>query len=78
VHSDHSSVPVIRVPDAVQLSSYTTAGIENNKMLGGSPGAAAGSSIPAGFKPMPVPLPAGDPSPSHSVHPRTLNWTIAA
>jgi YVTN family beta-propeller protein len=62
VHSDRSSVQVIRVPDAAQLSGYTTAVIENNKMPGGNAGAAAAPSIHAGLKPLPVPLRAGDPS----------------
>jgi YVTN family beta-propeller protein len=62
VHSDRSSVQVIRVPDAAQLSGYTTAVIENNKMRGGDLGAAATPNIPAGLKPLPVPLRAGDPS----------------
>jgi YVTN family beta-propeller protein len=61
VHSDRSSVQVVRVPDAAQLSGYTTAVIENNKMLGGnSHGTALG--VHTGLKPLPVPLRAGDPS----------------
>jgi YVTN family beta-propeller protein len=62
VHSDRSSVQVIRLPDAAQLSGYTTAVIENNKMLAGNPGGAAAPSIHTGLKPLPVPLHAGDPS----------------
>jgi YVTN family beta-propeller protein len=62
VHSDRSSVQVIRIPDAAQLSGFTTAVIENNKMLAGNPGAAASSGIHAGLKPLPVPVHAGDPS----------------
>lgn len=62
VHSDRSSVQVIRVPDAAQLSGYTTAVMENNKMLGGNPGAATAPSVHAGLKPVPVPVRAGDPS----------------
>ena len=34
VHSDRSSVQVVRVPDAAQLNGYTTAVIENNRMTG--------------------------------------------
>ena len=62
VHSDRSSVQVIRIPDAAQLSGYTTAVIENNKMLRGNPGGAAAPGIHTGLKPLPVPLRAGDPS----------------
>jgi YVTN family beta-propeller protein len=61
VHSDRSSVQVIRVPDAAQLSGYTTAVIENNKMPGGNSHAAA-PSVHTGLKPVPVPVRAGDPS----------------
>ena len=60
VHSDRSSVQVIRVPEAAQLSGYTTAVIENNKML--RPNSNAAPSAHAGLKPLPVPLRAGDPS----------------
>jgi YVTN family beta-propeller protein len=62
VHSDRSSVQVIRVPDAAQLSGYTTAVIENNKMLGSNPGASPAPRVHAGLKPSPVPMRAGDPS----------------
>jgi YVTN family beta-propeller protein len=61
VHSDRSSVQVVSVPDAAQLSGYTTAVTENNKMLGGNSRAAAPGGH-SGLKPFPVPLRAGDPS----------------
>jgi YVTN family beta-propeller protein len=62
VHSDRSSVQVIRLPDAAQLNAYTTAVIENNKMLGGNADRVPAPTVHAGLKPVPVPLRAGDPS----------------
>jgi YVTN family beta-propeller protein len=62
VHSNRSSVQAIRVPDAVQLSGYTTAVIENNRMLSGGLNPVAAPSVRDGLTPQPVPLHAGDPS----------------
>jgi YVTN family beta-propeller protein len=62
VHSDRSSLQVIRIPESAQLAGYTTAVIENNKMLGGESQRAARPTTGAGLKPLPVPLHAGDPS----------------
>lgn len=61
VHSNRSSVQVIDIPGAAQLSGYTNAVIENNRMDGSGP-AAAVPHAQAGLKPVPVPLRAGDPS----------------
>jgi YVTN family beta-propeller protein len=61
VHSDRSSVQVIRIPDAAQLSGYTTAVIENNRMAQPRTVATA-HRVHARAQPLPVPLRAGDPS----------------
>jgi YVTN family beta-propeller protein len=62
VHSDRSSLQVIRIPEAPQLAGYTTAVMENNKMRGGELPRSARPTTGTGLKPLPVPLHSGDPS----------------
>ena len=71
VHSDRSSVEVIRVPDAAQLQGYSEAVAHNNRLaLANAGGAAALTALEPGrpsLRPLPVPLRAGDPSLVHHV-----------
>src|SRR5207248_9817880 len=61
VHANRGTVAVLPVPDAAQLSSYTSAVARNNRMdLAGAPERAA--STPA-RTPIPIPARSGDPSP---------------
>jgi hypothetical protein len=61
VHSNRSSVQVIHVPDAAQLSGYTNAVMVNNRMLGRNSNPVK-LTAHSGLKPLPVPLRSGDPS----------------
>jgi YVTN family beta-propeller protein len=70
VHADRGTLHVIPVPDTAQLSGYTTAVAENNRMRlreagRTQPDAAAPSTAAAApaASPLPVPARAGDPSP---------------
>lgn len=67
VHSDRSSVEVVRVPDASQLEGYSKAVAHNNHLALAS--RRADSETPAAgrasVKPLPVPLRVGDPSLIH-------------
>ncbi|HET7214685.1 MAG TPA: bifunctional YncE family protein/alkaline phosphatase family protein [Terriglobia bacterium] len=68
VHSDRSSVEVVRVPDAAQLEGYSKAVAHNNHLaLANSEAPAAAAAERADVKPLPVPLRAGDPSLIHHV-----------
>jgi YVTN family beta-propeller protein len=68
VHSDRSSVEVIRVPDAAQLEGYSKAVAHNNHLaLATGQAATAPAAARANVKPQPVPLRAGDPSLIHHV-----------
>jgi YVTN family beta-propeller protein len=68
VHSDRSSVEVVRVPDAAQLEGYSKAVAHNNHLaLGDGQAATAPAPERANAKPLPVPLRPGDPSLIHHV-----------
>ena len=69
VHSDRSSVEVVRVPDAAQLQGYSKAVAHNNHLaLANTRGATATPCTGARkLRPLPVPLRAGDPSLIHHV-----------
>ena len=65
VHSDRGTVQVIPVPDASQLSAYTTAVAENNRLRWRGPAEQVKSVAltPSAAEPLPVPVHAGEPSP---------------
>jgi YVTN family beta-propeller protein len=65
VRASRGTVHVIPVPNPAQLANYTTAVVENNRMVPkGSAAATAGTVVAASTaRPLAVPLRAGDPSP---------------